>query len=327
MQSRRIIISVTGVLLFLLAGGVAMFVLPSESPNMPVKNQPAPSVNQTPQNSTPSALPQPPQNSAPSAIPQSPSAPTVWYVYVTGEVKNQGLYAVSPDSRVFQAINAAGGLTRKADKASLNLAALLADEAHVHVPAKVSQTSGTAPQAQPIQTVRVPGYAQSGTSSRAGIYANTVLVDVNRADVHELQRINGVGQVIAQRIIDYRNSHGAFTSIDDLQKVKGIGQARLEQIRPQVTIQGGSSYSGGITYPQKSQLPSGNSSLNTNLIDINHASQSELQRLSGIGQAIAKRIIDYRNSHGSFTRVEDLLHVKGIGAKTLERIRSQVVIR
>ena len=324
MQSRRIIVSVAGVLLFLLAGGIAMFVVPSDSPNPPAKNQPSASANQPPQKSESSALQHTyPQNSSSPINPQIaqespiPPEPKVWYVYVTGEVQNQGLYAVSPDSRVFQAIDAAGGFTRKADKASLNLAAHLVDEAHIHVPAKGSQNSGTSPQHATPETVRVPGYAQSSTRT------NTGLINVNSANLQELQRINGVGPAIAQRIIDYRNSHGAFARIEDLRNVKGIGQARLEQIRPQITLQGGTTYTSGTTYSQKSQV----SSVNTNLIDINHASQSELQRISGVGPATAKRIIEYRNSHGSFSRVEDLLNVRGIGAAKLNQIRSQVVIR
>ena len=296
-----------------------MFVLPSESPNPPAKNQPQSSVNhQTSSQNYASSVNQQaaPQNYASSQTQQSPqespkpSEPKVWYVYVTGEVQNQGLYAVSPDSRVFQAIEAAGGFTRKADRTSLNLAAHLVDEAHIHVPAKGSQKSGTAPHAAPPQTVRIPGYSQQ-TSSSSG------LIDINRADLQGLQRISGVGPSIAQRIIDYRNSHGAFISIEDLQKVKGIGTKTMERIRPQVTIQG------STTYSQKSQPSSGN----TNLIDINHASQSELERISGVGAKTAQRIIEYRNSHGSFSRVEDLLHVKGIGASKLNQIRSQVVIR
>ncbi|MBQ9432850.1 MAG: helix-hairpin-helix domain-containing protein [Synergistaceae bacterium] len=302
MESRRIIISVAGVVLFLLAGAVAMFVLPSESPNTPANTQP-----QSSPKPAPSTIPQTPQESL------KPSEPKVWYVYVTGEVQNPGLYAVSMDSRVFQAIDSAGGFTRKADRASLNLAAHLVDEAHIHVPAKSSQKTNTPPQA-----VRIPGYSQ-----QSGIRTNSGLIDINRADLQELQRINGVGPAIAQRIIDYRNTHGAFTQIDDLQKVRGIGSKTMERIRPQVTVQGGASYQTYTTPQQK--FPSSSSS--TNLIDINHASQSELQRISGVGQAIAKRIIEYRNSRGSFSRVEDLLNVRGIGAAKLEQIRTQVVIR
>lgn len=330
MQSRRIIVSAAGVLLFLLAGGIAMFVMPSESPNPPAKNQPDSSSSRlNVQNPPQSSANQPPQNSQPSPLPQptkespNPSEPKVWYVYVTGEVQNEGLYAVSPDSRVFQAIEAAGGFTRKADRTSLNLAAHLVDETHIHVPAKGAKNPGTVPQSTPPQTVRIPGYSQqTGIRTQTG-QANNGLIDINRADLQGLQRISGVGPTIAQRIIDYRNTHGAFSSIDDLQKVKGIGPKTMERIRPQVTVQGGTTYTSGTTYSQKSQTSSGNSSL----IDINHASQSELERISGVGPATAQRIIDYRNKHGSFSRVEDLLQVRGIGASKLDQIRSQVVIR
>ena len=327
MQSRRIIVSVVGVLLFLLAGGVAMFVVPSDSPNTPAKNQPKSSAKPAPEFSESSSTNQ--QTLTPkselSAITESqkPPEPKVWYVYVTGEVQNQGLYAVSPDSRVFQAINAAGGFTRKADNTSLNLAAVLVDQTHIHVPAKAAKNSVHAPQPK-IETLRIPGYSQqTALTAQQDSRTNTGLIDINRADLQELQRISGVGPAIAQRIIDYRNTPGSFTSIEDLQKVKGIGDKKMQQIRPQVTIQGGTSYTTGKTYSQKSQASSGN----TNLIDINHASQTELQRISGVGPATAKRIIEYRNSHGAFSRVEDLLNVRGIGAAKLNQIRSQVVIR
>ena len=323
MQSKRIIISVAGVALFLLAGAMAMFVLPSESPNTPAKNQPDSSSSRlNVQNPPQSSINQPPQNSQPLPVQQSPqesprpSKPEVWYIYVTGEVKKQGVYTVPAGSRIFQVIALAGGFTRNADSASLNLADFLADSAHIHIPAKNAKNSSKTAQAITPETIRIPGYSQQ-TNSRSGIRANTILVDVNSANLQELQRISGVGPAIAQRIIDYRNTHGAFTSIEDLQKVRGIGTKTMERIRPQVTVQG------SITYSQKSQPSSGN----TNLIDINHASQSELQRISGVGPAIAKRIIEYRNSHGSFSRVEDLLHVRGIGASKLDQIRSQVVIR
>ena len=62
-------------------------------------------------------------------------------------------------------------------------------------------------------------------------------------------------------------------------------------------------------------------------VDINHADAQELQKLKGVGPAIAKRIIDYRNAHGRFTKPEDLINVRGIGSKTLEKMRDQIIIR
>ena len=299
MYSRKIIISVSGVMLFLLAGTAAMFLTPSDSSRT------------TPTPAKPAAeSPNTPEVQPPAQKITDPSVPEVRYVYVTGAVRSPGVYKLSKDSRVFQAIDAAGGFTQKADRASLNLAGILADEAHVHVQAKGEESRQNRP-----ETVRIPGVS---TQARG----NTALVDVNRADLQELQRINGIGPAIAQRIIDYRNSHGAFSRIEDLRNVKGIGQAKLEQIRPHVTLSGGTSYSSGITSSRQPQTLT-----STNLIDINHADSHELQRINGVGQATAQRIIEYRNAHGSFTRPEDLLNVKGIGASKLNQIRTQIVIR
>ena len=299
MQSRKTIITVSGVILFLLAGSVTMFMNPSESP------EPAPSTTQTVHLAEQPTPPAP----KPHAEPEKATAPATWYVYVTGAVENPGVYPLPENSRMFEAINAAGGFTKDADGVSLNLAEFLADEAHIHVPAKSERRdSPPLPQNSP-QVVRVPGVAGIRTS-------NSGLIDINHADLQELQRINGVGPAIAQIIIDYRNQHGLFSSVEDLLKVRGIGSAKLNQIRNQVTVNGGSSY----TSPKAAQQSSG-------LIDINRADLQELQRINGVGPAIAQRIIDYRKAHGSFSRVEDLLNVRGIGSAKLNQIRSQVVIR
>ena len=300
MYSRKIIISVSGVMLFLLAGAAAMFFSPPEAhydtPEPEKPSQESPQLTESIQ---------PPQEIAPQYT------PATWYVYVTGAVKSPGVYKLSADSRVFQAVEAAGGFTAKADQSSINLAQVLQDEAHVHV-----QVKGAAPQPSTPESVRI-----SGVPSRS--QGNTGLIDVNRADLQELQRINGVGPAIAQRIIDYRNTHGAFTRIEDLRNVKGIGQARLEQIRPQITLRGGTAYSSPGIVSSRQPQPSNNA----NLIDINHATSQELQRINGIGKVTADRIIEYRNSHGAFRRPEDLMNVRGIGASKLNQIRSQIVIR
>ena len=306
MQSRKTIITISGVILFLLAGSVTMFMQPSESP------APSPAPQQT--SNLTAQTPPPPAN--PSPEPQKVREPATWYVYVTGEVVNPGVYSLPENSRMFQAVNAAGGFTRNADGVALNLAEFLADEAHIHVPAK-----GERRNAQPLPqnapgVVRVPGSAGVRSAMKGG------LIDINRADLQELQRINGVGPAIAQRILEYRNAHGAFSRVEDLINVRGIGQAKMNQIRNQVTVSGGSSY----TSPGTSRT-STNTHAGSGLVDINHADLQELQRINGVGPAIAQRILEYRNQHGTFSRVEDLLNVRGIGAAKLNQIRSQVVIR
>lgn len=305
MQSRKTIITVSGVILFLLAGSVTMFMQPSESP------APSPAPQQT---SNFTVQTPPPAN--PSPEPQKVREPATWYVYVTGEVVNPGVYSLPENSRMFQAVNAAGGFTRNADGVALNLAEFLADEAHIHVPAKGERRNAQSlPQNAP-GVVRVPGSSGVRSATKGG------LIDINHADLQELQRINGVGPAIAQRIIEYRNQHGAFSSVEGLINVRGIGQAKMNQIRNQVTVSGGSSY----TSPGTSRT-STNTHAGSGLVDINRADLQELQRINGVGPAIAQRILEYRNQHGTFSRVEDLLNVRGIGAAKLNQIRSQVVIR
>ena len=305
MQSRKNIITVSGVVLFLAAGALTMLMTPSDSP-APAPQQSTNLMAQTPQ-------PAP----APAAEPKKVREPATWYVYVTGEVVNPGVYSLPENSRMFQAVNAAGGFTPNADGVSLNLAEFLADEAHIHVPAKGERKNAQSlPQNAP-GVVRVPGSAGVRSAAKGG------LIDINRADLQELQRINGVGPAIAQRIIDYRNQHGAFSRVEDLINVRGIGSARLEQIRSQVTVSGGSSY---YTSPNTTHANT-NTPASSGLIDINRANLQELQRIKGIGKTTAQRIIDYRNQHGAFSRVEDLINVRGIGSAKLSQIRTQVVIR
>ena len=209
MQSRKTIITISGVILFLLAGSITMFMTPSEP------QAPTPAPQQT------ANLTAQPELPAPSPEPEKVHEPAIWYVYVTGEVAKPGIVMLSEGARVFQAIDAAGGFTRKADRAYFNLADILVDGIQLHVPAKSSQKAP--------QVVRAPGFkAQAGT--------NANLIDINHADLQELQRIKGVGPAIAQRIIEYRNAHGSFSRVEDLLNVRGIGAGKLNQIRTQIVI-------------------------------------------------------------------------------------------
>jgi competence protein ComEA len=134
-------------------------------------------------------------------------------VHVVGAVRRPGLYRLPPRSRVADAVERAGGSTRKADLSLVNLAAPLADGIQVVVPAKVSATAPAG------------GTAASGGSAPAGP------VHLNSATLEQLDSLPGVGPVTAQKILDYRQEHGAFSSIDDLDAIPGIGPARLEQLR------------------------------------------------------------------------------------------------
>lgn len=325
--STKTIITASGAILLLIAGAVTMFLMPSGEDFQPQSKIAASSLNSSPQiqadgsnfslilqNSQAQSdnIVSNPQSLSSSETNQDTSPAKIWYVYVTGAVKSPGVYKLSEDSRIFQAIDAAGGFTSKADETSLNLAEPLADGVHVHVATKGERNNN-----QQNNLVRIPGVAQNNSIV---IAPSGNLIDINRASESELQRLNGIGPAMAKRIIEYRQTHGAFSRAEDLLRVKGIGQATLNKMRPQIQI------GNGINYSQNSSIVSPRSQSTGNLIDINHASESELQRLNGIGPSLAKRIIQYRQAHGNFTRPEDLLKVSGIGQAKLKNMRSQIQI-
>lgn len=132
-------------------------------------------------------------------------------VHVVGAVRRPGLYAVRDGARIADAVRRAGGTTLKADLESINLAAPVEDGLQVVVPRR--------------QPVVASGSTAPGEAAAAGP------VHLNTASLEQLDTLPGVGPVTAQKILDWRQTHGAFTSVDDLDAIPGIGPARLEQLR------------------------------------------------------------------------------------------------
>jgi competence protein ComEA len=141
---------------------------------------------------------------------------------VEGAVVQPGVHRLSAGARVTDAVAAAGGLGPTADGARLNLAAPLQDGQRVYVPAV-----GEEPPA-----VVGPG---SGPAA-AGADAPTGPLDLNRADAAALDALPGIGPATAAAIIEHRERIGGFTSVDQLLDVRGIGEAKLDQLRPLVTV-------------------------------------------------------------------------------------------
>ncbi len=161
---------------------------------------------------------------SPSASPSvvASGAPAEVVVHVVGRVRRPGVLRLPLGSRVSDAVAAAGGATRRADVGAVNLARLLVDGEQVRVPA---------PGEPPTPTAGVGG-AGPGAGSAA---AATAPVSLNSADLGALDTLPGVGPVLAQRIVDWRTTHGRFTSVDELTEVSGIGEKLVEQLRPLVT--------------------------------------------------------------------------------------------
>ncbi len=154
-----------------------------------------------------------------------PSEP--WVVYVTGGIRSPGVYQVPPGSRVYLAVEMAGGFSAEGDREAINLAEPLADGRHLHVPRRGEAFLPSSPQPVPSGAVR---------TSPSGTNPSTSLIDVNRAGAADLATLPGIGPKLAQALVDDREAKGPFRTVDDLKRVRGIGDGKLESIRPFVTV-------------------------------------------------------------------------------------------
>jgi competence protein ComEA len=171
---------------------------------------------------------------SPATAPIEPSAQTEplstaeVVVHVSGAVKQAGVYRLAPDSRVADAIEQAGGASENADLDALNLAEPIQDGQKIHVPRKGEVSPPTVASVAPSRTPR--------SAPQAAAAATQFPINLNTATAEQLEAIPGIGPVLAQRIIEYRQTHGRFQSVDELLEVRGIGAKRLENMRPYVTV-------------------------------------------------------------------------------------------
>ena len=149
----------------------------------------------------------------PPVVVEQVQAPQI-FVDVTGAVNTPGVYTLTASSRVIDAIKAAGGSAPGADLSTINLARVLADGEQIYVDAAVTNSKG----------VRV------STTKRSGP------ININRATVGDFDSLDGIGPVIANRIVSYRKTHGPFITVEDLQKVSGIGAAKFAQIKSKIRV-------------------------------------------------------------------------------------------
>jgi competence protein ComEA len=154
-------------------------------------------------------LPPPPTRAGVTGL---PAARVV--VDVVGAVRRPGLYRLEHGSRIADVVARAGGATRKADLSQVNLAAPLADGEQVVVPRRGVALAGP----------------RAGTAGGGGA-PSTGPVHLSTATLDQLDSLPGIGPVTAQKILDYRAKHGAFTSVDELDAVPGIGPSRMDQLR------------------------------------------------------------------------------------------------
>lgn len=156
------------------------------------------------------------QPSAPETA--QPSEPETVTIYISGRVNQPGIIELPRGSRVALAVEQAGGMTPEADMDALNLARVLDDGEHIIVPAPGEET------------------APSAVQDQAEEPSSPSLININSASTAELETLPGVGPAIAQRIVDWRETNGSFSSVEELMEVSGIGPATFENLRDHITV-------------------------------------------------------------------------------------------
>lgn len=154
-------------------------------------------------------------------------------IHITGAVQKTGILILPEGARIADAIDAAGGNTESADLDEVNLAYVLQDGQKIYIPSKKDKAK-----------LEGKAYITSGSGNNVIVQAvnedkkgGNGKVNINTATQSELENLPGVGEAIANRIIEYRQQNGKFSKIEDLQNVKGIGDAKFNNMKEYVIVQ------------------------------------------------------------------------------------------
>jgi len=151
---------------------------------------------------------------APAPLEIESSAMQTLMVDVAGAVINPGVYSLPLNARVFEAIKAAGGLKKGADTSDINQARILRDGEQIYI---------------------YPTTTSAGGVSRPAVRKNGPIM-INRATVKDFESLDGIGPVLANRIVSYRKINGPFAAVEDLLKVPGIGQSKFAQFKEKLRV-------------------------------------------------------------------------------------------
>ncbi len=142
-------------------------------------------------------------------------------IHIDGQVNKPGLYTLAPNSRIQDAVTAAGGLTQEAELSQINLAAKLMDGGKIYIPA-----------INEVESLQLPPELRN-----ASPLPTSLLININSATQAELEKLPGIGPTKAAQIISYRETNGYFLTIEDIKKVSGIGDATFETIQNYITVE------------------------------------------------------------------------------------------
>ncbi|MBI5399379.1 ComEA family DNA-binding protein [Candidatus Saganbacteria bacterium] len=155
-------------------------------------------------------------------LPVAQEEPAKILVHISGAVRRAGVYRLAPDDRILDVLKLAGGARPTADLHNINLAEKVKDGQKIIVPEKVFPSPVSAD--------------QPSTQTKSHPQANSGPVSLNTATAASLRQVKGIGPATAKKIIEYRGTHGPFTKVEDLMKVKGIGKGKFEKMKGQITL-------------------------------------------------------------------------------------------
>lgn len=150
-------------------------------------------------------------------------------------------------------------------------------------------------------------------------------LDLNTATAEELELLPHIGPAKAQAIIEIRETEGPFRNIDEIVRVPGFGEKTRDRLAPFIVVSTVEAQEVSAPDVSPAQVkPTAAAAFGP--VRVNHANETELERLSGIGPVMARKIVEDRAARGPFRSAEELMRVKGIGPKTLEKNRHLIVI-
>lgn len=143
------------------------------------------------------------------------------YLHIEGAIKHSGIKEVPIGTRLFEVIELSGGVLEEADVSKINLASIVKDEQKIYIPYKVKNELNVSKESYVIMQNE---------------HTYNELININTASKEELQKLEGVGTSTAEKILNYRNEKGYFSSIEEIKNISGIGEAKFNKIKNNITI-------------------------------------------------------------------------------------------
>lgn len=213
-----------------------------EAPGNGGGDQEAPGKNGDGAGNTPASQP---ASTQPGVLATAQDSHEIYYVHVCGQVVNPGVYALEPGSRIYEAVERAGGFGPEAAASYLNLAWEIADGMKIEVPTasqarEWEKTGNTGIESGPAREDRTAAGAGRQNATAGGLYAPGEgaerKVNLNTAGKEELMTLKGIGEAKAEDIIKYRETYGPFQKIEDIMNISGIKDAAFQKIKDSITV-------------------------------------------------------------------------------------------